>query len=544
MISPILRCAAHTALPVVPRLAALAMVPLLLSPSGAPAFAQQQWPQSNPYPSGPDDPYNRQAAPVRQQSYNDSDDPFSDGITGDAEAQQAAQFFTPQQLEQLAAPIALYPDTLIAQILAAATYPAQVAAADRWLQAQGNAPAEQVAAAADAQSTWDPSVKALTAFPQVLAMMDRDLRWTTDLGNAYYNQPQDVLQTVQVLRQRAEAAGNLQSTPQQSVEENQGYIQVAPADPQTVYVPQYDPWQAYGRPVSPYPGFSLLDTLGTVASYVGSAAVNFGPGMAMGAFSNTSFGWMGWALNWLTQSVLFHQSDYFSRSTSVAHWNSQGGHSRFGSEQGRFNRYGDGFNRSQEGMRRLSNGYNNSSAYGRSPARFAGNYGYNHLPDSRGYGYAGNYGRPGLHDAPYRPQPNVSARPQGYAHSYGYGSGFNGTDRYGYGRTGSTYFNSQSNWRESERTQPRGNFGQFANSGNRSFSRSADRAYAGSFSGGGHGGGFHHFGGGNGGGHNSYRAPKAPKSFGGGGRHSGGGGFFGGHHGGGGGHGGGGHHHH
>ncbi len=90
-------------------------------------------------------------------------------------------------------PIALYPDPLVAQVLTASTYPAQVADADRWRQAQGYAPAEQIAGGADAQN-WDPSVKALTAFPQVLAEMDRNMRWTTDLGNAYYNQPQDILQ--------------------------------------------------------------------------------------------------------------------------------------------------------------------------------------------------------------------------------------------------------------------------------------------------------------------------------------------------------------
>ena len=119
-----------------------------------------------------------------------------------------------EQLDQLVAPIALYPDALVAQILAAATYPTQVVEADRWRQAQGNAPAEQIAAGAENQN-WDPSVKALTAFPTVLAQMDRNIQWTTDLGNAYYNQPQDVMDSVQAMRQKAEAAGQLRSTPQQ-----------------------------------------------------------------------------------------------------------------------------------------------------------------------------------------------------------------------------------------------------------------------------------------------------------------------------------------
>src|SRR5271168_4011967 len=110
---------------------------------------------------------------------------------------------------------------------------------------QGNASSDQIAGGADAQS-WDPSVKALTAFPQVLAEMDQNLRWTIALGNAYYNQPQDVLDVVQVMRQRAQAAGNLQSNSQEAVSYDQGYIQVAPVNPEVVYLPAYDPWTVYG----------------------------------------------------------------------------------------------------------------------------------------------------------------------------------------------------------------------------------------------------------------------------------------------------------
>src|SRR5262249_14208120 len=131
----------------------------------------------------------------------------------------ASQAISPEQLTQLVAPIALYPDNLVAEILAASTYPAQIAAADLWLRSMGGAPAEQIAAGADGQSSWDPSIKALTAFPQVLSWLASNLQWTTGLGNAYYNQPQDVLQTIQVMRQRAEDAGNLQSTPQEQVTE-------------------------------------------------------------------------------------------------------------------------------------------------------------------------------------------------------------------------------------------------------------------------------------------------------------------------------------
>src|SRR5208283_4044761 len=159
-----------------------------------------------------------------------------------------------------------------------------------------------------------PSVKALTAFPDVLDMLSHNLEWTTALGNAYYNQPQDVMQTVQVLRQRAEQAGNLQSTPQEDVSNNQGYIDIAPPNPEQVYVPTYDPWDVYGQPISPYPGFSLIGALG---NFFGSSPVSYGLGIAMTAFTNTPWGWLAWGLSWLAQAVLFHNSNYYSQSTTV-----------------------------------------------------------------------------------------------------------------------------------------------------------------------------------------------------------------------------------
>ncbi len=285
-----------------------------LSPAQPDYQQQPVYPQQQPYP---------------QQGYGQQPQP-------------QVQPLAAQQLEQLVAPIALYPDSLIAEVLAASTYPQQVAQADQWRRAQGYAPAEQIAAGANAQD-WDPSVKGLTAFPQVLAEMDQNLRWTTDLGNAYYNQPQDLLQAVQVMRQRAQAAGNLQNTPQETVSYDQGNIEVAPANPQVVYVPAYNPWAVYGQPMSPYPGFSLL---GAVGSFIGNALVSFGPGLAMTAFSQTPFGLLGWGLSWLAQTILFNHATYFSHSTTVADWGfAHGGRRAFA-----------GFNRGEGGYGR--GGYN------------------------------------------------------------------------------------------------------------------------------------------------------------------------------------------
>ena len=214
--------------------------------------------QNQPYPDQPPQYAPQYSAP--QQPY--APQPYAD----QSQAPAPAQSLSAQDLEQLLAPIALYPDSLLAQILAASTYPAEVAIADQWVQqmrAAGYGSPDQIAAGANAQASWDPSIKALTAFPDVLDMLNHDLEWTTNLGNAYYNQPQDVMQTVQVLRQRAEQAGNLQSTPQEEVQNDQGYIDLAPTNPQVVSVPTYDPWDVYGQPIAPYPGFSLIGALAT-----------------------------------------------------------------------------------------------------------------------------------------------------------------------------------------------------------------------------------------------------------------------------------------
>ena len=155
---------------------------------------------------------------------------------------------TPEQLQQLVAPIALYPDALVAQILAAATCPDQVVEADRWLQQHPDLKGEQLGQEVDKQP-WDPSVKALAEFPSVLANMDKNLSWTSSLGDAYVNQQQDVMNAVQVMRDRAEKAGNLKNTSQEKVSKEGQTIVIEPANPEIVYVPEYDPWLVYGAPI-------------------------------------------------------------------------------------------------------------------------------------------------------------------------------------------------------------------------------------------------------------------------------------------------------
>ena len=166
----------------------------------------------------------------------------------------AAHVYGPQELDQLLAPIALYPDQLLGQILMASTYPLEVIEAARWLQVPANAAlkGDQLAAALE-EKDWDPSVKALVPFPRVLQMMNDELEWMEKLGDAFLAQEADVMESVQRLRQQAQAAGKLQSTSEQVVTTQGQTIVIEPATPEVIYVPVYNPLVVYG--VWPYPGF-------------------------------------------------------------------------------------------------------------------------------------------------------------------------------------------------------------------------------------------------------------------------------------------------
>src|ERR1700740_2357036 len=163
--------------------------------------------------------------------------------TDTSEPPQAAQQST-EQLQQLVAPIALYPDALIAQILPAATYPEQIVEAAKRMDGDKGCPSAQVAKEVDSQP-WDASVKALTQFPAVLANMKQNLAWTSELGDAYVNQQQGVAQAIPTIPERPKEAGDKKNTPQQNVKTKGQTIVIEPAESDVVYVPQYDPWLVY-----------------------------------------------------------------------------------------------------------------------------------------------------------------------------------------------------------------------------------------------------------------------------------------------------------
>jgi len=242
------------------------------------------------------------SAPSAQQSVAATAAPAAPAPAAAVEPGPPPGAATAQDLQELVSPIALYPDVLVAQILAASTYPDQVVEADRWLKQNPNLTGDQLAAQVNSQP-WDPSVKSLTQFPSVLQTMNDSLAWTSSLGEAYYNQPGDVMNAIQVMRNRAVDAGTLKSTEQQKVEVQpappapQGGAQpsvqqtviVQPAQPNTVYVPQYNPTSAYGAPVAAPPGYTGSDLLLT-------GVLSFGAGMLLGALINN--GHNDWGCNW------------------------------------------------------------------------------------------------------------------------------------------------------------------------------------------------------------------------------------------------------
>src|SRR5271168_556513 len=213
---------------------------------------------------------------------------------------------TADELQSLVAPIALYPDALVAQILTGATFPDQVAIANYWLGQNKTLTGSALLTAVDTQ-TWDPSVKALTQFPSVLNNMAQNLSWTSQLGEDYHNQQADVMTAVQVLRAKAKAAGNLQSGTQITVvQKSPQIIVIQPTNPQIVYIPQYNPTVIYGTPYV-VPSYTTSDL-------VTASVLSFGVGMAVGAMMNSSWGYSSWNCNWYGGAAVYHGGAYYGNS--------------------------------------------------------------------------------------------------------------------------------------------------------------------------------------------------------------------------------------
>nr|WP_255682342.1 DUF3300 domain-containing protein [Dyella sp. 2HG41-7] len=277
---------------------------------------------------------------------------------------------TADQLYQMVAPIALFPDKLVAQVLAGSTYPDQITAAENLVTQNPNLKGDLLQAAMQPQN-WDPSVKGLTQFPAVLSQMAQNIPWTTALGQAYANDPTDVLNAIQVMRQRASASGNLRSSAQQSVtmqpveqpQESQqtGYadngeaqptysgpsvvpqpgqvFEIQPSQPDEVYVPSYDPQTVYGEEVPAYPDYQYQQPSYSAGQVAMVGAVAFGAAIVVGALiehhdrdRDRSGDWHSWGMNWgggnrgqdgggeggwRRPAVVYNNQTYVSRSTTV-----------------------------------------------------------------------------------------------------------------------------------------------------------------------------------------------------------------------------------
>jgi uncharacterized membrane protein YgcG len=300
---------------------------------------------------------------------------------------------TPAQLQQLVAPIALYPDSLVAQVLAASTFPAEIVEADRWVQNNSTLKGDALAQAVDQQS-WDPSVKALAAFPSVLGNMDKNLSWTSSLGDAYYNQQQDVMDAIQVMRQKAQSSGNLQSSDQQTVQTQGSTIVIQPANPQVVYVPAYNPWVVYGGPIAPWPYWYNYPGI-----WWGGPHISFGVGFGIGWFGGYGWGWHNWGTNWGGHTIVYNHNTYYSHSNTFYNRNN---YYRNGGYHGVANNVNRGFNG------------DHGHDVGRNGA------GEQHPAGDRGHdnigGRGGVYNRPGATTHPFNGD-NHQARGFGQPHS-------------------------------------------------------------------------------------------------------------------------------
>jgi hypothetical protein len=252
----------------------------------------------------------------------DSSTPDSEFTEGPTAAESATEVFPPSsdELDQLVAPIALYPDKLVGQILAASTYPTQVVEADRYLQQNAALKGDALAKSIDPQP-WDPSVKALTQFPQILSMMDKNLSWTSALGQAYTDGSQPVLDAVQVMRHRAQQAGNLASNQQETVQDQGPDVVIEPADPSFVYLPVFDPWLAYGEPVGLFPDWYYEPGV-----FIDGPGIAFGFGVGIGLYGGYGWGWNNWGTEWRGRGVLYNRGPWISHSpTFMPHGGQFGG---------------------------------------------------------------------------------------------------------------------------------------------------------------------------------------------------------------------------
>ncbi len=240
--------------------------------------------------------------------------PAQEPSTNVSSQEQAAKI-PAEQLDALVAPIALYPDPMLAQTLAASTYPLEIVQLQQWLVKNQNLK-DKALADAVMKEPWDPSIQAMAGLPDVVKRLADDIQWTTDLGNAFLAQQSDVMDAVQRMRKKADEKGNLKSSEQIKVEtkvvETKEVIIIEQPNPQIVYVPTYDPVVVYGPPVYPYPPIYYPPP----GYYAAGAAISFGVGVAMGAFWGGGGGGWGWGCGWGGNDIDINVNNNFNRNAN------------------------------------------------------------------------------------------------------------------------------------------------------------------------------------------------------------------------------------
>ncbi len=236
-------------------------------------------------------------------------------VCPNAQAPAGKSTLSQGELEQILAPVAIYPDNILAQIMIASTYPIEVVQADRWTKQNSGLKGDALTAALEKQQ-WDASVKSLVNFPQVLGMMSDKLDWTEKLGDAFLSQQEDVMKTVQRLRAKAQAAGNLKTTNEQKVIVEKETIIIQPANPQVVYVPTYNPAVVYG--VWAYPSYPPAYYY--PPGYAATAAFSFAAGVAVGA----AWGYAWGNCNWGNRSINYNINQNININRNINRNNYQG----------------------------------------------------------------------------------------------------------------------------------------------------------------------------------------------------------------------------
>jgi hypothetical protein len=237
-------------------------------------------------------------------------DTFAQQQPAGASQDQQQKPLTAEQLDSLVAPIALFPDPILSQVLVASTYPLEVVEAGRWIKQQPNVSGKALADAA-AKQPWDASVQALILVPDALKRLDQNITWTSDLGNAFLAQQQDVMDAIQRMRKSASDRGALQTTPQQTVSttsaNGQTYVEIQPASTQVVYVPEYNPAAVWGPAPDyyPYPAVYYPPYTG---AYIAAGAITFGVGVAVGAILAGGWNNWGWNFGWGGRNVIVNNN--------------------------------------------------------------------------------------------------------------------------------------------------------------------------------------------------------------------------------------------